>query len=394
MLPIRTSVRPYRTPYANYALIIVNIFIFLISYWPHQVRIGPHIVQEPLRAWAEGLMLHPSRPYLWQFVSYAFLHGSLIHIIGNMYFLYFFGNSVNDKLGHIGYLCFYLGGGVFAGLGHSLLHTNPVLGASGAVAAVTGAYVVLFPQSVITVLYWFFFIGTMEFSALYFIILKLIFWDNILEPKFSLDAVAYDAHLAGYGFGIGTVVLLLATGLISSGGFDLWSMLKRWNRRRQYRDVVAGGYDPFSGRTAKLIKVREIEKTPQQKAQESRVLELRSRIADYIEHDNLATASQIYLELMSIDDQQVLPKKQLLDIANQLMADGMYAESARAYEQFLNHYGNYEYIEQVQLILGILYCRYLEQPGPAIKYLKASCEKLTDPGQRKMCEDELRRLQS
>jgi membrane associated rhomboid family serine protease len=398
LLPIRTSVRPYRTPYTNYALIIVNVIIFLISYWPHNVRIGHNIVQEPLRVWAEGFMLHPSRPYLWQFVSYAFLHGGWLHIIGNMYFLYFFGNSVNDKLGHIGYLCLYFGGSVFAGLGHSMLHVNPVLGASGAVAAVTGAYVVLFPQSVITVLYWFFFIGTMEFLALYFILLKLIFWDNIIEPKLSIDAVAYDAHLAGYAFGIGTAVFLLATGLVATSGFDLWSMIKRWNRRRQYHDVVASGYNPFTGRTkAKPVRVKEIKKTSAQQAQENRIMELRSRIAGCIEQGNLATASQIYLELMQIDQPptgQVLPKQHLLDIANQLMTDGRHADSARAYEQFLTHYGNYEYVEQVQLMLGILYSRYLEQRSPAIKYLTAASEKLTDPGQKKMCEDELRRLQA
>jgi membrane associated rhomboid family serine protease len=394
LLPIRTSVRPYRTPYTNYVLIMVNVIIFLITYWPHQVRTGQHIVQEPLRAWAEQFMLHPNKPHLWQFVSYSFLHGGLAHIIGNMYFLYLFGNSVNDILGNISYLCLYLGGAVFAGLGHSLLHTNPVLGASGAVAAVTGAYVVLFPQSVITVLYWFFFIGTMEFSAMYFIILKMVLWDNIIEPKFSLDAVAYDAHLAGYAFGIGGVLLLLATGLVTSGGFDLWSMIKRWNRRRQYRDVVAGGYDPFTGRnTAKPIKAREIKKNPAQEAQDNRIMELRSQIAGSIEQGNLALASQIYLQLMEVDSQQVLPKQYLLDIANQLMAEGRYADSAQAYEQFLTHYSNYEYVEQVQLMLGILYCRYLDKNGPAIKYLTAAREKLTDPGQRKMCEDELRRLQ-
>jgi membrane associated rhomboid family serine protease len=84
-------------------------------------------------------MLTPIRPYLWQFVSYAFLHGSIMHIVGNMFFLYLFGNNVNDKLGGISYLCLYLGGSVFAGIGHTILHTNPVLGASGAVAAGTGA---------------------------------------------------------------------------------------------------------------------------------------------------------------------------------------------------------------------------------------------------------------
>jgi len=180
ILPIRTSIRPRRTPYANYALIAVNVIIFFLTYGPHRHLVAGQLVVVPVRHWAEQFMLTPDGWHLWQFVSYAFLHGGLMHIIGNMYFLYLFGNNVNDKLGHTGYLCLYLGGSVFAGIGHIILHTNPVLGASGAVAAVTGAYLVLFPQTLITILYWFFFIGTMEVPALYFIIFKLIVWDNIV----------------------------------------------------------------------------------------------------------------------------------------------------------------------------------------------------------------------
>jgi outer membrane protein assembly factor BamD (BamD/ComL family) len=171
-------------------------------------------------------------------------------------------------------------------------------------------------------------------------------------------------------------------------------MIKRWNRRRQYRDVVAGGYDPFTGRmAAKQIKVKEIKKTPEQQAVEDEIMKLRSQIAESIEQGNLATAAQIYLELIKIDSQQVLPRQHLLDIANQLMTEGKHSESAGAYEKFLSHYSNYEYVEQVQLMLGILYSRYLEQPDSAIKYLAIASEKLTDPGQKKMCDDELQRLQ-
>src|SRR4030042_4678527 len=138
LLPLRTSIRPSRTPYANYALIALNTVIFLLTYWH---RIDPYSgTEEVLRPWAQHLMLTPLSPHLWQFVTYAFLLGGLLHIFFNMFFLYIFGNNVNDKLGNFGYVCFYLAGGVFSAVGHTLLNSNPVLGASGAVAAVTGAY--------------------------------------------------------------------------------------------------------------------------------------------------------------------------------------------------------------------------------------------------------------
>ena len=71
-----------------------------------------------------------------------------------------------------------------------------------------------------------------------------------------------------------------------------------------------------------------------------------------------------------------------------------HAEAAQAYEQFLTHYTSYEYAEQVELMLGILYSRYLDKPEPAVKHLQAAAKKLTNPGQLKMCQDELARLQN
>jgi tetratricopeptide (TPR) repeat protein len=95
-----------------------------------------------------------------------------------------------------------------------------------------------------------------------------------------------------------------------------------------------------------------------------------------------------------VDPLQLLPKQYLLDIANQLMASGRHAESASAYERFLVHYPSYEYVEQVELILGILYARYLSNPELAIKHLEIAKQRLIDQGQLKMCETELGRLKS
>ena len=104
ILPFRTSIRPWRTPYANYALILINAIIFSMEF---------HIVPQrglAFRPWVAYFMLTPSELRLWQLVTYAFLHGDYLHIIGNMFFLYVFGNNVNDKLGNIGYLCLYIAG--------------------------------------------------------------------------------------------------------------------------------------------------------------------------------------------------------------------------------------------------------------------------------------------
>ena len=91
------------------------------------------------------MVLNPLDPSLPTFITYSLLHENLMHLASNMLFLYIFGNNVNDKMGHLAYLGFYLSGAVFAGVGYAATSTQPVLGASGAVSAVTGAYLVLFP---------------------------------------------------------------------------------------------------------------------------------------------------------------------------------------------------------------------------------------------------------
>ena len=116
----------------NWALIAANVVVF--------------ILQKSTRV-EEYLTLDPGDPVLFSFIGYQFLHGDWLHLISNMLFLYIFGNNVNDKMGHVGYLGFYLAGGVAAGIGHMLTSFSPVIGASGAVAAVTGAYLALLPLS-------------------------------------------------------------------------------------------------------------------------------------------------------------------------------------------------------------------------------------------------------
>ena len=373
----------------NYALIVINVIIFILMYAG-----GAKASQK----WADIYMLTPAYPFVWQFITYAFLHGSLMHILGNMFFLYLFGNNVNDRLGHVGYLIFYLAGGVFSAIGHILaasLFANavatPVLGASGAISAVIGAYLVLYPQSLITIVYWLFFIGTMEIPAIYLIIIKMIFFDNIMSR--SAANVAYDAHLSGYAFGIISILLLRIIGLVEGDQFDLWSMIKRWRHRNLYRNMTAEGIDPYAGKISKKIEVTEV-KTEAQKLAEERIASLRQQIMTLIAQGNLAQAADLYLELIKEDVVQPLPKQSLLDIANQFMSMGKWAESAAAYEKYLSFYGGYEYSGQVLLMLGIIYARYLPDKQKSLNYLKKAIVKLNDPGQKKMCEDEIKRLES
>src|SRR5258708_39834073 len=104
IIPIRTDSPLRHTPYMNWALIVANVVMFLI--------------QQASPAVAGLYELSPRDPSLYTFITYAFLHANFMHIAGNMLFLYIFGNNVNDKMGHLAYLAFYLAGAVFAGVAY------------------------------------------------------------------------------------------------------------------------------------------------------------------------------------------------------------------------------------------------------------------------------------
>ncbi len=175
-------------------------------------------------------------------------------------------------------------------------------------------------------------------------------------------------------------------------------MIQQWNRRRQYRDVASKGYNPYSADTEttrrRQVRARVVPKTPEQLEKESLIQALRQTITTRINEHNLASAAQAYLELMRVDSGQIIAHKPLLDVANQLASEGRYTESAVAYDQFLRHYKNYEFLDQVMLMLGLIYARYLDQPAQAILTLTQASKRLTDSGQLAMCENELKRLQT
>ncbi len=230
LLPIRTDSPLRNTPYMNWLIILANVVTFAAGMAGHSVtaRYG----------------LDPRAPKLVQFFTYQFLHGGPSHIFGNMLFLYLFGNNVNDKMGHLGYLAFYLAGGIFAGVCYVLTQHGhaPVIGASGAVAAVTGAYLILFPRSNITVIYFFFLIGFFELQSLWFI---LLFFAMDVFLSGTGDSVAHMAHIGGTIFGTVVCLALVITHLLPRDQFDVWALIQRWNKRRQYRDLVSKGYNPF-----------------------------------------------------------------------------------------------------------------------------------------------------
>ena len=142
-------------------------------------------------------------------LSSMFLHGDPFHIGFNMLYLWIFGNNIEDRLGHLGFLAFYLGGGGIAAAAQVLVAPSsivPVIGASGAIAAVLGAYLVLYPRArVLTLIFLIFFVTFIEVPAV--LVLGLWFLQQIYFGVADLSdptggGVAYFAHIGGFAFGL------------------------------------------------------------------------------------------------------------------------------------------------------------------------------------------------
>jgi membrane associated rhomboid family serine protease len=218
VVPLRDNNPTRITPYINYGLIITNIIIFI-----YQLTLTP----EQLQGFFRVAALVPCQlsttcpvgidsqliPEWLTLITSQFLHGGFLHLGGNMLFLSIFGNNIEDQLGHVKYLIFYLTCGILAGLSQWFFSQNstiPSLGASGAIAGVLGAYILRFPRAqILTLLPIGFFVTTVRLPA--FLFLGFWFFQQSFYSVASLQVrsnigmesggIAYWAHAGGFVFG-------------------------------------------------------------------------------------------------------------------------------------------------------------------------------------------------
>lgn len=217
MFPLSDDNPTRITPYVTYGIIAANVLVFVyeLSLTPQQLEAFFYtwaVVPKQLSASFSG-GAGSSFPEWTTLITSQFLHGGFLHILGNMLFLWIFGNNVEDRLGHLKYLVFYLACGILAALTQWFFSANsgvPSLGASGAIAGVMGAYIVRFPRvSVLTLVPLGFFFWTFRIPAIFY--LGIWFVQQALYGIASLQAptnigmegggVAYWAHAGGFVFG-------------------------------------------------------------------------------------------------------------------------------------------------------------------------------------------------
>jgi membrane associated rhomboid family serine protease len=380
LIPIGTEFRTRHAPVANWVLIGVNVLVFIFT---------DYVSGATGAQWKAFYALDGARPSLAQYVTYQFLHGDIWHLLGNMLFLWIFGNPVCDRMGNVGYALFYLAGGIFAGFAFATSADNPLVGASGAIAAVTTAFLVLFPRVHITMLWWIFFVFTFQVPALILIVFKIILWDTILAPRLEGQAVAanvaYSAHLGGYAFGFAVAMGLLAVRALPRNQFDLIALWNRWRRRTGL--LGSGGGPPL---VARPIVVEELDSHPLETVPLTPVEQLREEIAAHLAARDVPAATTAYLRLLELDEHQVLARPQQLEIANHLAQTRQYGRAAQAYEDYLAAYPGSTDVSQVHLFLGLIYSRYLQAYDRAVGHLRHAVGALQQDAQRTLAAEELR----
>ncbi len=223
MLPLSDGMPARRFPIVNVSIIVANFAVWLFYELPHLDKAVFHASFYPC---AVDHACHAPEPWGVSWITAMFLHGSWDHILGNMLFLAVFGKNVEDAFGRVRYLAFYFAGGFVAMMTQTLMTLAfgtaaearvPNLGASGAIAAVLGAYFVLYPTSTVRGLIVIF---PVRISAWFF--LGFWFLYQLVEANFGLfgstangGGVAFFAHIGGFLFGVSVALLLTSIGRVA-----------------------------------------------------------------------------------------------------------------------------------------------------------------------------------
>ncbi len=220
MFPIRDTQRSYSTPVVTILLIVTNILIFL-----YQFSLDPYTQNHLVAMYG----LTPARFHAIDMLTSMFLHGGWMHVLGNMWFLWVFGDNIEDILGHAKYLIFYLACGLAAAATHVAFNADsrlPTVGASGAIAGVMGAYLIKFPRNRIVTLIFFGFIFFVDIPAVfmlgYWFVIQLFSGVGSVGTTYATQGgVAWFAHVGGFVCGM-ILVNLMAPGQRYSKRRDLY----------------------------------------------------------------------------------------------------------------------------------------------------------------------------
>jgi membrane associated rhomboid family serine protease len=299
-----------------------------------------------------------------------FLHADFLHLFMNMLYLWIFGDNVESRFGPLGYLFAYLGAGAIATLSYAYLNpdsTVPLVGASGAISAVLGFYLIWFPRNLIRVLVWFVFFIQMVYIRAVWVLAVYVIYDNILMPLLIEPmlhgpgrggGVAYGAHLAGFAAGVAAAYLI--------------DLLR--GRRPALRPVTRPGPQPITWRGP--LRPRE---DPGERFQRA------------MREGRMEEAADAFSRLSQEGGVTPLPA-QVFRLGRWLYERYLVPDAAAVFRFYIRNFPNGDDLDRVHLGLGVLLVRQMGQPSAGREHLLTVLDLTGDDAVAETARSELKRL--
>jgi membrane associated rhomboid family serine protease len=391
-IPFGTDRTPKQSPVITPAIVVINMAVFAI------VLVFARESGQGIEQTIDMGAFDSTRPWrIWTFLTCLFLHdpNDVFHVIFNMIFLWVFGCAVEDRMGRIGFTIFYLCGGfasVLVQWAASAIQGDPtsMIGASGAVMAVTGAFVALFPRARVRMLFFLILIGVVWVPAM--VVVGIFFALDVLGQMTDFlgmgsSNTAYFAHIGGSLFGFGTAFMLLMTGILKHDDFDIFYLFKQSRRRAEMRAAVAGtAGGPWASASADTgrrlaANMKKRKATPEEPPE---IRHARADIARLIREHDQPEAARRYASILKEHPEITLPAEQQLDVASTFFAQESFSEAAQAYELYLKRFKSERRRTETALLLAVLYVRKAPNPTRAREILDELEPVVRDPGHQRL----------
>lgn len=388
-------------PIVTVLLIAANVAVFL----GRNLGATDADLEQLFRTWGYD----SDHPFSVQAFTSMFLHANVLHALGNMWVLWIVGDNVEDKLGKVRYLLAYVVGGFVAAWSYSAIaHLMgpvpaeagvfesmqgahpPLVGASGAVYAMMGMYVVFFPEARIRLLLWLFlFIQVVRVRAKWFvgITIALDFVQTLMARGPAAGGVATAAHVGGGLFGI-VAALLLKTSVGGGADGDAWDVHTGFSRQ------VHRGTEP--GRGGPLGPVGEPGArgpwfAPPEPMEEDGD-EITSAVVHLVRKGRLREAIDVYPSYTALRRERPLPADVQLEIAHEFYRQGLARDGISAYRRFLDSYPDDEDAPEAAFRIGLLFARGLGDAKSAVPWLRQAASAHADPEVAAYAAAELQRI--
>lgn len=392
ILPIGDENPRVRLPLMHYVIMAVNVAVFIYMFMLPERELGELVDRF-------ALFSSPDRFEWHQFVTSIFLHAGPLHLGFNMLFLWIVGDNVEDRLGHVGYLFFYIVVGVVGGAVHmatvfgTLSAAKPCVGASGAVSGVMAAYVVFFPNARIKIFYWVWWIVNVIYVSAKWAIGFWIAQQVLLYFLVSNSGVAYGAHVGGFMAGL--LIALAARSKLkpydpvgrilgAEPTESAWTQEASWQQPPDY--VFTQEQPP-----PVVEPVEPVGVTP--KPETSVRSGLKEQLAHAVNAGQTAEALHIY-DRLSRYGGPVLSAGVLLRLAHLLVEHTEYDRAVRIYEDYLKHYPLGEQAVEVAFRVGMIHSRNTRDYVRARTPLERAARNHPNVNRRKRAVDEIRRVDS